>query len=86
MDKNYKVFLIIGVVVILVPFLGFPEIFKSILLFISGIVLIIISLMYRSRHGLIEDESNDELEIDIDEEQKKFEEISDNESVEDVRD
>lgn len=48
MDKNYKLFLILGIIIILIPFLGFREIFTTILLFIVGVILVVVSLMFRA--------------------------------------
>lgn len=60
MDKNYKLFLILGIIILIVPFLGFPEVVGSVILFIVGVVLIVTALMYRAHFSI----SNDDLDYE----------------------
>lgn len=60
MDKNYKLFLTLGIVILIVPFLGFPEVVGSVILFIIGVILIVVSLMYRTHFSMSFDDSHDE--------------------------
>lgn len=70
MIRHYKLFLFSGFIIFILPFLGIPQVWKSIFLFIIGGILIIISLSYR--HILRAQNSNeDDVYVDSIQESKK---------------
>lgn len=70
MKNNYKILMTLGIVILLIPFLGIPNLFKAIIEFVVAILLIGIALLgrlaYRSSmntdHEPIFEESNGEME------------------------
>lgn len=92
MIRNYKLFLGLGLITLVIPFLGIPEIFKNIILFAVGFILIILGLVYRSvsrRNSSFEEETFLESGEDEDVEEDSVllaEDGSDTESVDNFSD
>lgn len=55
MIGGYKLLLWIGVVVIILPFLGVPSSWKEIILFLAGMILVAQSLFARHQQKLLSD-------------------------------
>lgn len=55
MIGGYKLLLWIGIVVVILPFLGIPSAWKEIILFLSGMILVAQSLFVRHQEKLLVD-------------------------------
>lgn len=60
MIGGYKILLWIGVLVIILPFIGVPSIWKEFALFLLGIILVGQSLFVRHQEKLIKDEPEED--------------------------
>lgn len=71
MKKNYRILMTLGIIILIIPFLGIPNVFKTIMEFVIGILLIGVSLInkisYRAlsgdSHEPIFEESNGEMNV-----------------------
>ncbi|MFT5180067.1 MAG: hypothetical protein ACI9GH_000426 [Candidatus Paceibacteria bacterium] len=73
MTSNSKIFLFLGILIVVIPFLGIPQNFKNIILFIVGIILVILYLS--SKKGASPDYDEESVYVENDGVEEVEEEI-----------
>ncbi len=58
MIGGYKMLMWIGIVIILVPFLGVPSSWTDIILFLSGMILVLESILFRHQVRIIKNKNS----------------------------
>ena len=67
MISNYKLFLWLGIILLLIPFLGIPQSWKDFILFVVGLILVAIGVFQRNHEKMGDrDEHEEEIFIESD--------------------
>lgn len=60
MKTNHKLFLWLGIILLIIPFLGIPQSWKDFVLFVVGLILVAIGLSHRNQEKLEKKGAGDE--------------------------